>query len=60
MNELIIKNVINQPHLQQIMTSFMKQVFIRGYIVAIVVACLPATEEWESAWIEAHNYALTP
>jgi hypothetical protein len=47
LHQLVIKHVIDQPHVQHVVAPIMEQVLIGGDIVTIVIACLPATKQGE-------------
>ena len=44
-NDLVIKDVVNKPHLQNKMAAGMIEVLICGHIVANIVTSLPASEK---------------
>ena len=47
LNKLIVKDVVYQSHPQLELIAMMVEVFVGWDIVAEIIACLPATKQWE-------------
>ena len=40
-DDLVVKDVVNKPHLEHIMAARMVEVLVCGHVVTDIVACLP-------------------